>query len=57
MKVKPNRSYRLAGFTHGLIKGRIYNAIVASNIPDYKLRGFIFVKDILLDNTEYTIVK
>lgn len=57
MKVKPNESYKLLGTSLSLVKGRVYKAIIATNQPDYKEKGLIFVRGILLGNGEYEIVQ
>jgi len=58
MRVKPNENYQLANIPESkLNKDIVYNAVIASNQPDYKEKGLIFVKDILLDKTEYIIIK
>jgi hypothetical protein len=56
MKVKPNESYKLLGTSISLVKGRVYKAAIATNQPDYKKKGLIFVKGVLLCNGEYEIV-
>lgn len=56
MKVKPNESYKLLGTSISLVKGRVYKATIATNQPDYKKKGLIFVKGVLLCNGEYEIV-
>ena len=54
MKVKPKDNYELYGTNVKLSSRHWYNATAASNVPDPKNRGLVFVKGILLDNTEYT---
>lgn len=56
MKVKPNESYKLLGTSISLVKRRVYKAAIATNQPDYKEKGLIFVKGVLLGNGEYEIV-
>ena len=56
MKVKPKENYRLLGTSIELDKNEIYHATIASNIPDCKERGLIFVDGVLLEKGEYEIV-
>ena len=56
MKIKPNDNFRLLGTDIELDKNKIYEAEDASNIPDHKERGLVFVNGILLDKSEYEIV-
>ena len=56
MKIKPNESFKLLGTGIELDKNKIYESEDASNIPDYKERGLVFVNGILLDKSEYEIV-
>lgn len=53
MRVKPNRSYKLLGTSIELDKERVYDAVKATNQPNYKQEGLIFVNDILLNANEY----
>ena len=63
MRIKPNRSYKLLGTTMKLDSRRIYPASHATNQPDWKARGAIFVfpgenfDSMLLVDGEYTITK
>lgn len=57
MKVKPNESYKLLGTSITLVKGKTYNATIATNQPDYEEKGLIFVEGILLATGEYEIVE
>jgi len=57
MQVKPNMNYKLLGTNIVLDKNKVYTAIIATNQPDYIERGLIFCNDVLLDKTEYTIIK
>jgi hypothetical protein len=57
MKVKPKEAYELAGIpSTKLDPERVYDAVEATNQPDYKEQGLVFVGEILLDKTEYTEV-
>jgi hypothetical protein len=56
MKVKPNESYKLLGTSITLDKNLVYDADHATNQPDWKERGLIFVEEILLEKGEYEIV-
>ena len=57
MRVKPKLNYQLLGTSIRLNSKKVYRATIASNQPDYKKQGLIFVRGILLDKTEYMIVK
>ena len=59
MLVKPNENYRQAGVIGGveLNKNTIYDAEIASNLPEYEEKGKVFVEGIMLTNDEYAIVK
>ena len=59
LKIKPKENYKLLG-TYPVItlnKNKVYRAIIAINQPDYKKTGLVFCNDILLNKTEYTIIK
>ena len=56
MKIKPNDNFRLLGTDIELDKNKIYEAEDASNIPDHKELGLIFVNGLLLSKHEYEIV-
>tara|TARA_R100000664_G_scaffold27493_1_gene38167 strand:+ start:909 stop:1103 length:195 start_codon:yes stop_codon:yes gene_type:complete len=61
IKVQPKESYSVLGYGQ-LDKTKIYDAIIATNQPDYRQRGLIFVEanddlriELLLNKEEYTI--
>tara|TARA_R100000781_G_C4035318_1_gene112038 strand:+ start:338 stop:511 length:174 start_codon:yes stop_codon:yes gene_type:complete len=56
MKVKPKRNYKLLGTSIVLNKDKIYNAVIATNQPNYKEKGLIFVNEVLLNKKEYIII-
>lgn len=56
MKIKPNESFKLLGTDIELDKNKTYEAEVASNIPNHKERGLVFVEGLLLDKYEYAVV-
>tara|TARA_R100001443_G_scaffold116643_2_gene137716 strand:- start:462 stop:641 length:180 start_codon:yes stop_codon:yes gene_type:complete len=59
MKIQPKESYRLLG-TYPVIKldkNKVYNAVIAHNQPNYKKKGLVFCGDILLNKSEYKIIK
>ena len=57
MKVQPKLNYRVPNNDiKPLDKNKVYDAIVASNQPNYREEGLIFVGDYLLKRGEYTIV-
>lgn len=57
MRVKPNRSYELLGTSIKLDKERVYDAVKATNQPNYEEEGLIFVSEILLNKNEYQVVE
>jgi hypothetical protein len=57
MKIKPKLNYNLLGTKIRLNKNKIYNGIIATNQPNYKKEGLIFVNEILLNKKEYKIIK
>ena len=61
MKVKLLSTSKLLGTEIVLHKGRIYKAVIATNQPDYKAAGKIFIvksngDSILLQKGDYKIV-
>jgi len=59
MKVKPKLAYRFANSNEstGLNPNKVYNAIIATNQPEHKEKGKIFIDDMLLERGEYIIIK
>lgn len=65
MKVRPNENYRLLGTSIVLDNTKSYNYSHATNQPDWKEKGLIFVHEsdeddcvgVLLGTGEYEIVK
>ena len=66
MKVKPLNDFKLLGTGIRLSKNKIYEAINATNQPNWKSRGLIFITNaegdsseigFLLDSTDYTIIE
>ena len=57
IKVKPNLNYKLLGTNIRLDKNKVYNGEIATNHPNYKELGLMFVGEILLDENEYTIIR
>ena len=57
MLVKPKLNYRLYATNISVSKDKTYKATIATNQPNYKERGAVFVNEILLEKCEYTIVK
>ena len=56
--IRPNRSYHLASTDIKLNKNNLYHGEIATNQPNYKERGLIFVMGcILLNKGEYTIIQ
>ena len=56
MEVKRKENYKLLGTSIELDKERVYDAVKATNQPNYKQEGLIFVNDILLNKNEYVVV-
>jgi hypothetical protein len=61
MRVRPLENYELLGTEIKLDKTKVYNAVPATNQPDWKAKGLIFVDDdhhfgFLLSQTEYAEV-
>ena len=56
--VRPKLAYRLVNFPTGseLDPNKNYEAIWATNQPNWKEKGLIFVEDILLETGEYDII-
>ncbi len=62
MKIKPKLNYSINGYGK-LNKARTYTAVIATNQPDYKKKGKIFVEpnedlriELLLKKEEYEII-
>tara|TARA_R100000353_G_scaffold131914_1_gene93571 strand:+ start:190 stop:363 length:174 start_codon:yes stop_codon:yes gene_type:complete len=56
MRVKPNKNYKLLGTSIELDKEKVYDAVKATNQPNYEEEGLIFVSEILLNKNEYVVV-
>ena len=56
MKVRPKENYKLYCTRIKISKDKIYDAVIATNQPNYKEEGKIFVDEILLTKDEYDIV-
>ena len=56
IRVRPLMDYHLVGTEVKISRKTIYVATIASNQPNYVERGLVFVKGILLDNTEYRVI-
>jgi hypothetical protein len=57
MRVKPNENYALLGTSIKLNKNKVYEAVPATNQPNYDENDAIFVGDFLLVKGEYKVVK
>lgn len=57
MRVKPNENYELLGTSIKLDKNKVYEAVPATNQPNHKAMGMVFVGDFLLNKTEYRVIK
>ena len=53
MKVIPNESFQLLGTSISIQKGKTYEAIEATNQPNHKEKGLVFVNEILLSKEDY----
>ena len=56
MKIKPKKNYKLLGTSISIDKTKVYNAIIATNQPNFKEKGLVFCGDILLNKNEYNII-
>ena len=63
MKIIPNENYSVLGYGR-LNKNKIYEACIATNQPDYKEKGLIFVEanddlriELLLNSDEYGVIE
>ena len=63
MLVKPKLSFREAGFEGmggkfpwAVKANRVYKAMPATNQPNYKREGKVFVGELLLTKKDYTVV-
>ena len=57
MRVQPKMDYKLLGGGFGLHQHLIYDAVWATNQPNWKEEGKIFVGEILLKKGEYIVIK
>ena len=57
MLVKPNKNYKMLWTNKCVWTDQTYKAIIATNQPNYKEKGAIFINEILLEKGEYTIVE
>lgn len=66
MKIKPKMDYELSGTEIKMNKNKIYNAVPATNQPEWKKKGKIFAEvhgypygigHFLLEKGEYTIIR
>ena len=57
MLVKPNKNYKMLWTNKCVWTDQTYEAIIATNQPNYKEKGAIFINEILLEKGEYTIVE
>tara|TARA_Y100000310_G_scaffold108467_1_gene106875 strand:- start:274 stop:492 length:219 start_codon:yes stop_codon:yes gene_type:complete len=60
--IKPSANYKLTGTSIQLSKDQTYSACNATNQPDWKEKGLIFVDDdwgygFMLKRGEYTIIE
>jgi len=57
MLVKPNKNYKMLWTNKCVWVDQTYKATIATNQPNYKEKGAIFVNEILLEKGEYTIIE
>lgn len=59
MRIQPKENYKLLGTypTITLDKNKVYEGVIATNQPNYKKKGLVFCGDILLNKSEYIIIK
>jgi len=57
MRVKPKLDYHLTGTSITLDSSKVYEAIHATNQPDWEEKEKIFVDGVLLEKGEYSIIK
>lgn len=66
MRVRPLNDFKMLGTRISVSKNKVYDAIPATNQPDWEERGLIFIQgaegdtsDIgfLLDNTDYEVIE
>ena len=55
MRVRPLESYKLLGTEIKLDKTKVYDAVPATNQPDWETKGLMFVGEVLLSRDEYTV--
>ena len=61
MRIKPKENYKLLGTDIVLNKNKTYKAMVASNLPEYKEKGkiFVYVKgdyNFMLEKEDYIVI-
>ena len=56
MRIRPNENYMLFGTNIKLDKTRTYEALVGTNLPHWRERGFVYVNGVLLERSEYEII-
>lgn len=57
IQIKPKLAYKLLGTGLQVDPEKVYDAIIARNIPNWKERECVFVEEaLLLEKDEYTIV-
>ena len=56
MRVRPKMNFKMMGTSETLDKTKAYKAIKATNQPDWKAKGLIFVGNFLLSTGEYDVV-
>ena len=58
LQIRPKMAYKLLGTGLQLDTDKVYDAVVARNLPGWQERQCVFVEDaIVLEGDEYEIVK
>jgi hypothetical protein len=55
--IRPKMAYKLLGTELTLDPSKEYEAIVATNLPDWHARKAVFCDEIILEDGEYEILK
>ena len=57
LQIRPRLAFKLLGTGLQLDTDKVYDAVVARNLPDWLERKAIFVEELILEDGEYEIVK
>ena len=56
MRVKPKMNFKLLGTSITLNKTMTYEAVPATNQPDWEAKGLVFVNEMLLSKDDYDVI-